>query len=240
VDARGDRTRGSEPDHHPRLTLRRRLIVFEGPEGAGKSTQLHRLARWLEQRGAPVSVLREPGGTGLGDGIRRILLDPSSDIDERAEALLFMASRAQLVAREIRPRLDRGDIVLLDRFFLSTYAYQVAGRGLDAGLVRAANLLATGGLVPDLTLLLLLSPERGFARVEARGSHDRMELAETDFHQRVAEAFARYAGEEWQRQNPECGRVVPIDAGRGEDVVFESIVSIVAAAWPESSALGSL
>jgi dTMP kinase len=240
VDARGDRTRGGEPDHHPRLTLRRRLIVFEGPEGAGKSTQLHRLARWLEERAAPVSLLREPGGTRLGDDIRRILLDPASDIDERAEALLFMASRAQLVAREIRPMLDRGDIVLLDRFFLSTYAYQVAGRGLDPELVRSANLLATSGLVPDLTLLLLLSPERSSARVEARGSHDRMELAEADFHQRVTAAFGSYAADEWQRQHPECGRVVPIDADRSEELVFESIVAAIAASWPESSALGTV
>src|ERR1041384_3347454 len=106
------------------------LIVFEGPEGAGKSTQLRLLADWLGQRGADVVAVREPGGTIVGDHIRRLLLDPASDIVPRTEALLFMASRAQLVEREIRPSLAKGATVLVDRFFLSTYAYQGVGRGL--------------------------------------------------------------------------------------------------------------
>src|SRR3954471_9726187 len=154
------------------------LIVFEGPEGAGKSTQLRLLADWLGQRGQDVVAVREPGGTVIGDEIRRLLLDPASEMVARTEALLFMASRAQLVEREIRPALDAGSIVLVDRFFLSTYAYQGAGRGLPEEDLRAANRVATSGLVPDRTLLFVLSPEEGLARVGRRGDHDRMERAD--------------------------------------------------------------
>src|SRR4051812_23650284 len=114
---------------------RGRVIVFEGAEGAGKSTQLRRLAEWLIAGGTTVVSVREPGGTPIGDEIRRLLLDPTSDIAPRAEALLFMASRAQLVERVIRPAVERGDVVLVDRFFLSTYAYQGAGRGLPAAML---------------------------------------------------------------------------------------------------------
>ena len=144
------------------------LIVFEGAEGAGKSTQLRRLAECLGKAGRDVVAVREPGGTVVGDEIRRILLDPASDIVPRAEALLFMASRAQLVEREIRPALEQGAIVLVDRFFLSTYAYQGVGRGLPEDELRQANAMATTGLVPDLTLLLTIPVERGMARVGAR------------------------------------------------------------------------
>src|SRR5512142_1631622 len=133
---------------------RGKLVVFEGSEGAGKSTQLRMLASRLGAAGIPVVPLREPGGTVVGDVIRGILLDPRSEISPAAEALLFMASRAELVRSEIEPALKRGDIVLMDRFFLSTYAYQIAGRGLSEPYVRDANCLATGGLVPDLTILL--------------------------------------------------------------------------------------
>src|SRR5215211_3823755 len=158
------------------------LIVFEGPEGAGKSTQLRLLAEWLGSRGNDVVAVREPGGTIVGDEIRRILLDPASDIVPRAEALLFMASRAQLVEREIRPALEGGSVVLVDRFFLSTYAYQGVGRGLAEAELRAANATATSGLVPDVTLLLTLPVTEGLARAIDRGGHDRMERAELAFH----------------------------------------------------------
>src|ERR1051325_8531880 len=130
------------------------LIVLEGPEGAGKTTQLRRRGEWSSAKKKDVITAREPGGTPLGDEIRKLLLDPASDITPRAESLLFMASRAQLVEKEIGPALTRGAIVLLDRFFLSTYAYQVAGRGLPHEDIVAANRLATDGLRPDATLLL--------------------------------------------------------------------------------------
>jgi dTMP kinase len=211
------------------------LIVLEGAEGAGKSTQLRLLADWLGSRGRDVVAVREPGGTVLGDEIRRILLDdPASDITTRAEALLFMASRAQLVERQIRPALAREATVLVDRFFLSTYAYQGAGRGLPEDEVRQANMMATAGLVPDLTVLLMVPPEAGLARAARRGEHDRMERAELAFHERVARAFERFATPEWQRDHPECGPIVLVDAVGNEVEVFDRILSALRGQWPGS------
>lgn len=216
------------------------LIVLEGPEGAGKTTQLRKLLEWLERRGTPVVAVREPGGTPLGDEIRRILLDqPSSDIVARAESLLFMASRAQLVEREIAPALAKGETVLVDRFFLSTYAYQVAGRGLPHEQVGAANQLATGGLRPDLTVLLSLPASEGFARVSTRGkgTHDRIEREDAGFHQRVEQAFAEFATREWQVAHPEAGTIVSVDARGGAAEVFERVAAVLAKRWPEYSSV---
>jgi dTMP kinase len=197
-----------------------RLIVFEGGEGSGKSTQLRRLSAALAAGKIAHVCLREPGGTPLGTEVRRVLLDRASDIVARAEALLFMASRAQLVEREIRPALARGDVVLLDRFFLSTYAYQIAGHGLPEAEVRAANAFATGGLVPDLTLLLTFPVTEGLARAARRAvAHDRMEAMGESFHDRVAAAFASYAEASWQQAHPECGPIVAIDARGPEQQV---------------------
>jgi dTMP kinase len=210
------------------------LIVFEGPEGAGKSTQLRLLADWLGQRGHDVVAVREPGGTIVGDEIRRVLLDPASDIVPRAEALLFMASRAQLVEREIRPALAGGSIVLVDRFFLSTYAYQGDGRGLPEPDLRAANSMATSGLIPDRTLLLTLPAEEGLRRAVRRGERDRMERAELAFHERVANAFTRFTATEWQRAHPECGPIELIDAMGSESEVFDRVIIALHAHWPET------
>jgi len=203
------------------------LIVFEGAEGVGKSTQLRRLASWLESGGRVVHAHREPGGTPLGDEIRRLLLDPASDIAPRAEALLFMASRAQLVETLVRPALDAGHVVVLDRFFLSTYAYQGAGRGLPEAEVRGANAVATSGLVPDLTLLMTLPVAEGLARAEQRGERDRMERNADDFHHRVSEAFAGFAHANWQAAHPECGPIVTVDASGSEAAVFARVRSLV-------------
>ena len=214
------------------------LVVLEGAEGAGKSTQLRMLAEWLGVRGKDVVAVREPGGTIVGDEIRRILLDPQSDIVARAEALLFMASRAQLVEREIRPSLERGAVVLVDRFFLSTYAYQGMGRGIAADELRAANAMATSGLVPDLTLLLTMPVEEGLSRAAARGERDRMERAELAFHERVAGAFTTFATPEWQSANPECGEIVLIDALGAADAVFDRVLSTLSTRWPGTFPLG--
>jgi dTMP kinase len=214
-----------------------RLIVLEGPEGAGKTTQLLRLEGWLRDAGVPFSGFREPGGTALGNDIRRLLLEADREISARAEALLFMASRAQLMEREIRPALAEGRLVLLDRFFLSTYAYQVAGRGLPESEVRAANAFATGGLVPDLTLVLDLAPGEGLARAGTRGGHDRIERSGSDFHDRVANAFVTYLTDAWQAAHPECGPLVRIDARGAEQAVFERIAQALAARWPETFAV---
>jgi dTMP kinase len=209
------------------------LIVFEGGEGSGKSTQLRRVSAGLAQRRVSHVCLREPGGTPLGTEVRRVLLDRASDITHRAEALLFMASRAQLVEREIRPALERGDVVLLDRFFLSTYAYQIAGHGLPEDEVRAANRFATGGLVPALTLLLTFPVTEGLARAARRASaHDRMEAMGEPFHRRVAAAFGTFADPAWQQDHPECGPIVGVDAEGREEEVTARVHAALSARWP--------
>jgi dTMP kinase len=219
---------------------RGRLIVFEAPEGAGKTTQLRRLGDWLTQRGVAHTTVREPGGTALGNEVRRVVLGPGWELTARAEALLFMASRAELIERVMRPALERGEIVLADRFFLSTYAYQVYGRGVPFDEVRAANTLATGGLVPDLTVLVSLRGAVRQARAAARGAADRIEGAGDDFHTRVEKAFALFQTAEWQRQHPECGPVAAVDGEGSEDAVFERILTLLAARWPAPFAAGAL
>ncbi|HEY2850314.1 MAG TPA: dTMP kinase [Gemmatimonadaceae bacterium] len=213
--------------------MRGRLIVFEGVEGAGKSTQLQRLAGHLARAGVAHQTFREPGGTPLGDAIRGILLDPGSTITPRAEALLFMASRAQLVAQELRPALDEGTTVLLDRFFLSTYAYQIAGRGLPASDVRSANVMATHGLVPDMTLLLTLPADIGLARAERRSGPDRIERSGREFHARVEEAFAEFATRDWQRAHEECGPIVALDASGAQEAVEALVLDAVTSRFHE-------
>jgi dTMP kinase len=214
---------------------RGKLLVLEGPEGAGKTTQAPLLAEWLRSLGHDVIAAREPGGTAVGDEVRRILLDsPDGAVGDAAEALLYMASRAQLVERIVRPGLARGAIVLLDRFFLSTYAYQVAGRGLAEDEVRAANQLAVGHLVPDLTILLTIPPTEGLARADRRGGRDRLERADAAFHERVARAFAMYSDAEWQRNHPECGPVMSVDATGEVRDVFDRVVEALTSHWPES------
>lgn len=195
------------------------LVVFEGAEGVGKSTQVDILLRRLKDAGIAAVSFREPGGTPVGDQIREILLHPGNVIAPVAEALLFMASRAELCDREIAPAIAEGKVVVLDRFFLSTYAYQIAGRGLGEEDVRSANRLATRGLVPDLTLLLDYPVKRGLERAVGRGSRDRMEQLDEEFHERIGQAFAMFASEEWTARHPECGRIVSVDArGSAEEV----------------------
>lgn len=205
-----------------------RLIVLEGPEGAGKTTQLRLLADRIEASGRDVLTLREPGGTPLGDSIRSILLDSAHEITPAAEALLFMASRAEIVRLKIDPALNAGVVVLMDRFFLSTYAYQIGGRGLDEQEIRQANALATGGLVPDLTIVIDVSPTDGLARAAARGKHDRMERSGDEFHSKVAGAFALFATEDWQRDHAECGTIVKVDGTGDPDIVHRRITEALA------------
>ena len=213
-----------------------RLIVFEGVEGAGKSTQLARLAARLGRAGVSARAYREPGGTPAGDRIREVLLDPARSLDPRTEALLFMASRAELIATEVRPVLVAGAIVLLDRFFLSTYAYQVGGRGLAEAEVTAANRVATGGLAPDLTVLLVIPAAAGMARAAGRGPADRMERLGEQFHQRVEGAFARFVTQEWQSTHPEAGRIAAVDAGGTAEDVERRVLTAVGAHLPDVTA----
>jgi len=219
---------------------RGRLVVFEGAEGVGKSTQLDRLAGHLARAGLAHRTFREPGGTALGDEIRRLLLDPATRVSARAEALLFMASRAELITRELRPALAEGCVALVDRFFLSTYAYQIGGRGLPSTDVRAANLVATEGLVPDVTLLLTLRPGEGLSRAARRSARDRIEAADDGFHARVERAFTEFATFEWQMAHEECGPIVAIDASGSEAEVGRRVLDAVGARFAElRSALGA-
>jgi dTMP kinase len=208
------------------------LVVFEGPEGAGKSTQAARLVTHLTDRNIASSLVREPGGTRVGEEIRRLLLDPNSEIVPESECLLFLASRAEVVARVLKPALAAGNVVVLDRFFLSTYAYQIAGRGLAEEQVRSANALATAGVTPRVTLLLTIDPAAGLARASRRGAQDRMELTGSDFHARVSNAFRMFATQQWQREHPECGEIIALDGSLPEEEVFASIMQVLASRWP--------
>jgi len=216
------------------MTGRGKLIVLEGAEGVGKTTQVRRLAGTLTARGVPHLGVREPGGTAIGNKIRNLLLEPGPGFSARTEALLFMASRAELVDNDIRPALARGEVVIADRFFLSTYAYQIAGRGLSETEVTAANRFATGGLAPDLTILLRLTVAAALARTDSRGARDRIESADDDFHHRVAEAFDRFAEPAWQRSHPESGPVVAIDAAASVDEVAAAVLAMLEQRWPET------
>ena len=212
---------------------RGKLIVFEGAEGAGKSTQVRLLAERLATARISCIALREPGGSPVGDSIREIVLHKEHPITNATEALLFMASRAELTSREIVPSLNDGRVVLLDRFFLSTYAYQIFGRGLPEAETRSANRLATGGLVPDLTLLLDVPAVEGLGRADARGARDRMERADDEFHQRVASAFRQFADQKWQYSHQECGPIKLIDATGDENAVQERVVAALVTAFPQ-------
>ena len=167
------------------------FVSLEGPEGAGKSTHLARLAERLRAEGLTVRTTREPGGTKLGEAIRAILQHDAAGEPPTptAELLLFLACRAQLMDEVIRPALDRGEWVLSDRFCDSTFAYQGYGRGMDLAELRALNRFATHAAKPDLTLLLDIPEAESRARVAGRGAPDRFERERVDFHRRVAEGF---------------------------------------------------
>jgi dTMP kinase len=183
------------------------LITVEGLDGAGKSTLIAALARELE-----VLVLREPGGVEVSERIRSLLADPRLEIDPRAEALLYAAARAQLVAERLRPLLDAGDTVLLDRFVDSSLAYQGAGRGLGVEAIRALNEFGTGGVRPDRTLLLRIDPAAGLARISDRPA-DRLERSDRGFFAAVAAAYDELAA-------AEPDRIVVIDASQPPEAVL--------------------
>jgi dTMP kinase len=195
-----------------------RLIVFEGTEGVGKSVQAARLA---DATGAV--LVREPGATWLGERVRGLVLDAEVAIEPRAELLLFLAARAQLVP-VIRAHLAKGTTVIADRFFLSTYAYQGAGRGLPEDEIRAANQVATEGMRPDLTVILVMPTAAGLARASGM---DRMERSGVEFHTRVGQAFERFLTPAWQAKHPECGPIVGVDATGGIDEVATRVRDLV-------------
>jgi len=167
------------------------LITLEGPEGSGKTTQLPLLADWLEARGYAVLKTREPGGTSIGESIRNLLHDPAhTEMTSRAEILLYSASRAQLVAEVIQPALQAGKIVLCDRYFDSTFAYQGYGRGLPLEALQEITQFATGGLMPDVTFYLDIEPEEGLRRRADGGEEmNRLDRETLAFHCRVREGY---------------------------------------------------
>jgi dTMP kinase len=209
------------------------FVVLEGGEGVGKTTQWEQLREWVRASGQPVLALREPGGTPPGDILRALLLDPVGALAPETEALLFAASRAELLARAVRPALAQGTLVLLDRYLLSTYVYQGVARGLAAESLRAINQFATGGLVPDLTLLLSLPLEEAQRRTKARGAPDRLEQEANGFHARVASGFATVLSPEWQQAHPECGPIVAVDATGTREAVTARCIRVLAERWPE-------
>lgn len=205
---------GQERDGEP-VRTRGVLIAFEGGDGAGKSTQIARLTRWLTARGRDFVVTREPGGTDLGQRVRDVLLHGGA-VSPRAEALLFAADRAHHVDTVIRPALEAGQDVVTDRFMDSSIAYQGAGRDLDAGEIRTLSLWATAGLLPDLTVLLDVPVD--VARARRHGLDDRMESEPQAFHERVRAHFLALAA-----ADPE--RYLVVDGAATSD----EIASVVAA-----------
>jgi dTMP kinase len=197
------------------------LITVEGLDGAGKTTLVAGLCTALEERGRPVFVLREPGGVELSERIRALVKDPELMMDPRAEALLYAAARAQLVAEELRPLLEAGEWVLLDRFVDSSLAYQGAGRRLGVEHIRALNEFATGGLHPDRTLLLRIDPARGLARLAGRTEEvDRLEREDRAFFAAVAEAYDALAA-------AEPDRIAVIDAEQPPPAVLRDALEAV-------------
>ena len=201
-----------------------RFIAFEGGEGAGKSTQSRLLAEALRERGLEVVLTREPGGTEGGEAIRDLLLDPTGPgWEPEAEALLFAAARSDHVARLIRPALERGAWVICDRFIDSTRAYQGGGGGLADEAILALHRVGSGGLLPDLTILLEASPDEIAARLGRRdgGESDRIGGREAEFHARVAEAFRRFA-------EAEPARFVRIDGSGPPEATHQAILEAIA------------
>jgi len=198
------------------------FITFEGSEGSGKTYQMSKLAEYLQKLSLPILTTREPGGTSIGDQIREILFDhKNQEMRPRTELLLFQASRSQLVEQVIKPNLDQGKIVLCDRYADSTIAYQGYGhQKFDLQQVRVIVEFATGGLKPDLTLLLMVDVEVGLNRKMKGGEWNRLDAYQLDFHRRVSKGYLSLA-------EAEPDRWVIIDANKPPDEVQEVIQKIV-------------
>jgi dTMP kinase len=196
--------------------VRGALITFEGVEGSGKSTQIGRLERWLRREGYHPEITREPDGTALGAGVRRLFERRPQPL---AETFLFMAARQQHVTDKIRPWLRAGRVVLCDRYTDATVAYQGYGRGVDLQLIRELNVHATGGVFPDLTLLFDVDPALGFRRIRGRRL-DHFEREKLAFHRRVRRGYL-------QIMRAEPKRVRRIDAGGDRDAVERQVRAVV-------------
>ncbi|MFB2769027.1 dTMP kinase [Pelatocladus sp. BLCC-F211] len=200
-----------------------KLIVFEGVEGCGKTTQIQFCSEWLQSLGISVLVTREPGGTSLGLHLRRLLLEKSPDqpIADRTELLLYAADRSQHVEEELRPNLAAGKTILCDRYTDSTIAYQGYGRGLDMSLIGQLNSIATNGLESDITLWLDLDVEVGLARKRGTSTTlDRIEQEAITFHRRIQQGYAELA-----KIHPY--RIVRIDANADVEIVHKQVQKIL-------------
>ncbi len=197
------------------------FITFEGPDGGGKTLQAARLVEHLKEHGFDTLLTREPGGTPISDQIRDILGSlGNTAMDPRTEFLLFSAARAQHVSQTIGPHLEKDGVVVCDRYFDSSLAYQGFGHQLDLATLRNVTTFATGGLVPDLTLLLDLPVEQGLQRRQQGGDWNRLDAYELAFHQRVRQGYAQLATDD-------PGRWVKIDAARESDDVWSDIRTVV-------------
>jgi dTMP kinase len=197
-----------------------RFISLEGIEGSGKSTQARLLKEFLVDRGIDTVQTVEPGGTGIGEQIRNILLEPGNHMDSMTELLLYFASRAQHVKEVIVPALEAGKVVITDRFSDSTVAYQGYARGLDMNVIESLDRIVTGECRPSLTILLDLDVEDGIRRNRRAGKKDRFELEEVEFHRRVREGFLKIAEQDIKR-------VTMVDASGTPEDVHEKIRTIV-------------
>ncbi|PPS45616.1 dTMP kinase [Chroococcidiopsis sp. TS-821] len=204
-----------------------RLIVFEGVEGCGKTTQLQRSHQWLKTLSLPAIVTREPGGTDLGTALRQLLLKVDTQpIAHATELLLYAADRAQHVEEVLKPELANGTIILCDRYVDSTVAYQGYGRGLSQSLIAQLNFIATGGLASDITIWLDIDVATSLARKQHQSTSDRIEQEKIEFHRRVQQGYTELA-----QNHP--NRIVRVDASRSEAEVQGTIQQILRQRFPE-------
>ncbi len=194
------------------------FITFEGPDGCGKTTQMKLLAEYLEKKGEKVVLTREPGGKGLGEKVREILLNYDGEVSDRCESFLFLADRAQNIDIIVNPAVKAGKIVLCDRHIDSTVAYQGYGRGLDIERINMLNNLATNGKKPDLTFVFDVDVETSMKRVGKE--KDRMESAGIDFHNRVRQGYLELA-----KQEP--NRIKVIDATKSIEEIHDEVINIL-------------
>lgn len=199
--------------------MKGKFVTFEGCEGVGKSKQIHLLEEYLKRNGIQYYLTREPGGTGVSEQIRNVILDgKNSSMTDECEALLYAAARVQLLKEEIKPRLDRGELVLCDRYIDSSFAYQAYARGLGLDFVKTINDYAIKNFTPDVTLFLNLSPEEAFKRKGGVDKTDRVELSGKDFHQKVYNGYLDLA-----KNNKE--RIQVIDASGTKEQTHSKIIN---------------
>lgn len=198
-----------------------KFIVFEGPDGSGKTTILNKVNEILISKGYKTNLLREPGGTFISEKIRDIIIDNENiNMDAKTEALLFAASRAQLVSEKIKPLIDAGEIILCDRFVLSSLTYQGVGRGLGIDEIKAINEFATGGLKADLTVFFNIDYKDALIRKRANFTADRLENEEFDFHKKIFDAYLDMA-KLYQDE------IYEIDASKSIDEVSKSALDLI-------------